>query len=292
VKAATHHFGVIGALPIQQQDQQQEMTTVEQSMRSRIRSIGASVRSNTLTPTKRATMTSERKVVVVTGASGGIGAQLSKTYRQIGYQVIASSRSMRKSDDPAILVIEGDITHPETAERILGTAAERFGRIDTLVNNAGVFIAKPFTEYSEKDFAMMIAVNLAGFFHLSQRAAAWMLRAGSGHIVNITATIAEQPVASLPAALAALTKGGLNAATRSLAIEYAGRHVRVNAVSAGAIKTPMHSPEAYDFLGALQPMGRMGETQEIIDAVMFLEKAAFVTGEILHVDGGWSAGRG
>jgi NAD(P)-dependent dehydrogenase (short-subunit alcohol dehydrogenase family) len=222
-------------------------------------------------------MTSEQKVVVITGASRGIGAQLSKAYRDIGYQVIASSRSMRKSDDPAILVIEGDITRPETAERILDTAAERFGRIDTLVNNAGVFI-KPFTDYSEKDFATMIAVNLAGFFHLSQKAAAWMLRTGSGHIVNITATIAEQPVASLPAALAALTKGGLNAATRSLAIEYAPRHVRVNAVSAGATKTPMHSPEAYEFLSALQPIGRMGEMQEITDAVMYLEKAVFVTG--------------
>ena len=231
-------------------------------------------------------MTSERKVVVITGASRGIGAQLSKAYRHIGYQVIASSRSMRKSDDPAILVIEGDITRPETAERVLGTVAERFGRIDALVNNAGVFIA------SEKDFATIIAVNLAGFFHLSQKTAAWMLRKGSGHIVNITTTIAEQPMASLPAALAALTKGGLNAITRSLAIEYASRHVRVNAVSPGAIKTPMHSPEAHDFLSGLQPMGRMGETQEIADAVMYLEKSAFVTGEILHVDGGWSAGRG
>ena len=236
-------------------------------------------------------MTPERKVVVITGASRGIGAQLSKAYRQIGYQVIANSRSMRESNDPSILAIEGDISLPETAERILGTAAERFGRIDTLVNNAGVFIPKPFTEYSEKDFAAMIAVNLAGFFHLSQKAAALMLRMGSGHIVTITTTIAEQPVASLPAALAALTKGGLNAITRSLAIEYASRHVRVNAVSPGAIKTPMHSPEAHDFLSGLQPMGRMGEMQEVTDAVMYLEKSAFVTGEILHVDGGASAGR-
>jgi NAD(P)-dependent dehydrogenase (short-subunit alcohol dehydrogenase family) len=175
---------------------------------------------------KRANMTPERKVVVITGASRGIGAQLSNAYRHIGYQVIASSRSMRKSDDPAILVIEGDITSPETAERILGIAAERFGRIDTLVNNAGIFIPKPFTEYSEKDFATVIAVNLAGFFYLSQKAAASMLRIGSGHIVNITTTIAEQPVASLPAAPVALTKGGLNAITRSLAIEFASRHVR------------------------------------------------------------------
>src|ERR1700722_13517245 len=183
-------------------------------------------------------MTPDRKVVVITGASRGMGAHLSNAYRHIGYQVIASSRSMRASDDPTILVIEGDITRHETAERILGIAAERFGRIDTLVNNAGVIIAKPFTEYSEKDFATMIAVNLARFFHLSQKAAAWMLRMGSGHIVNITTTIAEQPVASLPAALAVLTKGGLNAITRSLAIEYASRHVRVDAES------PLHSPSA------------------------------------------------
>jgi NAD(P)-dependent dehydrogenase (short-subunit alcohol dehydrogenase family) len=236
-------------------------------------------------------MTSERKVVVITGASRGIGAQLSKAYRDIGYQVVASSRSIRKSDDPAILAIDADITRPESAERILGTAAERFGRIDTLVNNAGVFIAKPFTEYSEKDFATMIAVNLAGFFYLSRKAAAWMLRTGSGHIVNITATIAEQPVASLPAALGTLTKGGLNAVSRSLAIEYASRGIRVNAVSPGAVKTPMNSPEAYEFLSGLQAIGRMGETQDVADAVMYLEKAAFVTGEILHVDGGWSAGR-
>src|SRR5215467_3016925 len=235
-------------------------------------------------------MTSEGKVAVITGASRGIGAQLVQAYRRIGYQVIANARSMRKSDDPAVVTIEGDIARPETAERIFGTAAERFGRVDTLVNNAGVFIAKPFTAYSDEDFAAMIAVNLTGFFHLSQKAAASMLQNGSGHIVNITATIAEQPVASLPAALSALTKGGLNAITRSLAIEYASRNVRVNAISPGATKTPMHAPEAYDFLSGLQPMGRMGEMQEIVDAVMYLEKASFVTGEILHVDGGWSAG--
>ena len=236
-------------------------------------------------------MTSQQKVVVITGASSGIGAQLSKAYQRIGYQVIATSRSMRNSDDPSILAIAADVTRPETAERIFGTAAERFGRVDTLVNNAGVFIAKPFTEYSEKDFATMIAVNLAGFFHLSQKAAAWMLQLGSGHIVNITATIAEQPVASLAAALGTLTKGGLNAVTRSLAIEYASRGIRVNAVSPGAVKTPMNPPQVHEFLSGLQPMGRMGETQEIADAVMYLEQAAFVTGEILHVDGGWSAGR-
>jgi NAD(P)-dependent dehydrogenase (short-subunit alcohol dehydrogenase family) len=240
-------------------------------------------------------MPSEQKVVIITGASRGIGASLMRGFREIGYCVVANSRSITNSEvasDPAIVVVDGDIAEPNTAERIVSAANERFGRIDTLVNNAGIFIPKPFVDYSEADFAAMTAVNLAGFFHISQRAASWMLRAGSGHIVNITATIAEQPMASLPAALATLTKGGLNAVTRSLAIEYASRGVRVNAVSAGAIRTPMHPPETHGFLAGLQPMGRMGETQEILDAVLYLEMAAFVTGEILHVDGGWSAGRG
>jgi NAD(P)-dependent dehydrogenase (short-subunit alcohol dehydrogenase family) len=237
-------------------------------------------------------MASERKVVIITGASRGIGAELLKTYREDGYRIVATARSIGKSDDPSILMVEGDIAHPETAERIFSLAIERFGRIDTLVNNAGMFIAKPFTEYSAAEFTKVVAVNLAGFFHVTQKAAARMLQAGSGHIVNVTATIAEQPVASLAAGLAALTKGGLNAITRSLAIEYASRNIRVNAVSPGAISTPMHAPETHGFLAGLQPMGRMGKTQEVVDAVMYLENASFVTGEILHVDGGWSAGRG
>jgi NAD(P)-dependent dehydrogenase (short-subunit alcohol dehydrogenase family) len=237
-------------------------------------------------------MASERKVVIITGASRGIGADLLKSYREKGYRIVATARSIGKSDDPSILMVEGDIAHPETAERIFSLAIDRFGRIDTLINNAGVFIAKPFTEYSATDFAKAVGVNLAGFFHVTQKAAARMLQAGSGHIVNITATIAEQPVASLAAGLAALTKGGLNAITRSLAIEYASRNIRVNAVSPGAVSTPMHMPEAHGFLAGLQPMNRMGKTQEVVDAVMYLENASFVTGQILHVDGGWSAGRG
>jgi NAD(P)-dependent dehydrogenase (short-subunit alcohol dehydrogenase family) len=239
-------------------------------------------------------MPSEQKVVLITGASRGIGLSLVKGFREIDYGVVANSRSISKSEvagDPAILVVDGDIASPDTAGRIIRAAIERFGRIDTLINNAGVFIPKPFVDYSETDFTATTAVNLAGFFHISQKAASWMLRAGSGHIVNITATIAEQPMASLPAALAALTKGGLNAVTRSLAIEYASRGIRVNAVSPGAVRTPMHSPQAHEFLAGLQPMGRMGEVQEILDAVLYLEKAAFVTGEILHIDGGASAGR-
>lgn len=239
-------------------------------------------------------MPTEQKIVVVTGASRGIGASLVKGFRGIGYGVVANSRSIGRNcfaGDPAIVPVDGDIAEPKTAERIVSAAIERFGRIDTLINNAGAFIPKPFTDYSGTDFATMIAVNLAGFFHLTQKVAPSMLQAGAGHIVTITATIAEQPVGSLPAALAAMTKGGLNAVTRSLAIEYAGRGIRVNAVSAGAIKTPMHPAQTHQFLAGLQPMGRMGEMQEVADAVLYLEKAAFVTGEILHVDGGWAAGR-
>jgi NAD(P)-dependent dehydrogenase (short-subunit alcohol dehydrogenase family) len=239
-------------------------------------------------------MALERKVAIITGASQGIGASVMEGFRQIGYGVVANSRTIGKADivhDAATLVVEGDIASPETADRIVSAAIERFGRIDTLVNNAGVFIAKPFLDYSEADFAAMVAVNLAGFFHMSQKVIPWMLRAGAGHVVNITATIAEQPMAALPTSLATLTKAGLNAATRALAIEYAGRGIRVNAVSPGVINTPMHPPQLHDFLGGLAPMGRIGEPRDISDAVLYLEKAAFVTGEVLHVDGGASAGR-
>jgi NAD(P)-dependent dehydrogenase (short-subunit alcohol dehydrogenase family) len=239
-------------------------------------------------------MVSEHKVAVITGASRGIGAGLVKGFRALGYGVVANSRTISKSDlsgDSSVVTVGGDIASPDIAEAIISAAIERFGRIDTLVNNAGIFVPKPFVDYSAADFAATVAVNLAGFFHISQRAASRMLRAGSGHIVNITATIAEQPMASLAAALPILTKGGVNAVTRALAIEYAGRGLRVNAVSPGAIRTPMHSPEMHDFLAGLQPVGRMGKTEDILDAVLYLERAPFVTGEILHVDGGASAGR-
>lgn len=238
-------------------------------------------------------MASEMKIAIITGASEGIGASLVEGFRGIGYGVVANARSFAEIDtirDPAVLAVEGDIAVASTAERIVSGAIERFGRIDTLVNNAGVFIPKPFTDYSDADFQKMTGVNLAGFFHMSQKAMAWMLRAGSGHVVNISATLAEQPVASIPAGLAALTKGGLIAVTRSLAIEYASRGIRVNAVSPGTIRTPMHAAESYKSLAGRQPMGRVGETQDVVDAVLYLERAAFVTGEIMHVDGGASAG--
>ena len=216
-------------------------------------------------------MSSERKVVIVTGASQGIGAGLVRAYRDRDYRVVANSRSISPGADPDVLAVAGDIGEPETAERIVSTALERFGRIDTLVNNAGVFLSKPFIEFTEDDFARNMAINVAGFFHITQRAAAAMLKQGSGHIVSITTTLVDQPMAGVPAALASLTKGALNAVTRSLAIEFAARGVRVNAVAPGIIKTPMHPVETHAAFAALHPVGRMGEIRDVVDAVLFLE---------------------
>lgn len=236
-------------------------------------------------------MSTERKVALITGASQGIGAGLVQGFRERGYRVVANSRSIKPSESADLLAVAGDITDPAVAKRVVDAAVERFGRVDTLVNNAGIFISKPFIEYTAEDFASVVSVNLAGFFHVSHDAAACMLSQKSGHIVNITTTIVDQPMAGVPAALASLTKGGLDAVTRGLAIEYADKGIRVNAVAPGIIKTPMHPKETHDFLAKLHPMQRMGEVQEIVDAVLYLDNAAFVTGEVLHVDGGQHAGR-
>jgi NAD(P)-dependent dehydrogenase (short-subunit alcohol dehydrogenase family) len=235
-------------------------------------------------------MGAEQKVVVITGASQGIGSDLVKAYRDRNYRVVANSRSIKPSSDPDILTVAGDVADPATARRIVSEAIERFGRIDSLVNNAGIFVAKPFVDYTEEDYVSVVAINLGSFFHLTKLVAAEMLKQGSGHIVQITTSLVDHPNSSVPSVLASLTKGGLNAATRSLAIEYAKKGIRVNAVSPGIIKTPMHAPETHEFLAALHPVGRMGETRDIVDAVLFLEGAPFVTGEILHIDGGQSAG--
>jgi NAD(P)-dependent dehydrogenase (short-subunit alcohol dehydrogenase family) len=235
-------------------------------------------------------MSAERKVVIVTGASQGIGAGLVKAFRDRDYRVVANSRSIKPSDDPDILAVAGDISKPETAKQIVGEAIRRFGRIDSLINNAGIFIGKRFPDYTEADFINMLSVNLAGFFYITQGAIAEMARQGSGHIVNITTTLADQANSKSPSALASLTKGGLNSVVKSLAIEYAPRNVRVNAVAPGVIKTPMHGAEKYDALAKAHPLGRMGEISDIVDAVLYLESAGFVTGEILHVDGGQNAG--
>ena len=233
----------------------------------------------------------DQRVAVITGGSHGIGAGLVAGYRQLGWAVVANARAFDSSDDPGVVTVEGDISQVDTADRVIAAAYARFGHVDTLVNNAGVFISKPFTEYTAADYALVTGVNLGGFFWLTQLAIADMLRRGRGHVVNISATVAERADSGSPSVLTALTKGGLAAATRSLAVEYASRGIRVNAVSPGIIQTPMHPADSYASLGdRTPPIGRVGQVSDIVDAVLFLEAAPYVTGEILHVDGGQSAG--
>ena len=231
------------------------------------------------------------KVAVITGASQGIGAGLVAGYRGRGWAVVASARTIGPSGDPDVLSVAGDIAEAATAGRIIDAALDRFGRIDTLVNNAGVFISKPFTDYTAADYATVAGVNLTGFFWLTQRAVAEMVTRHGGHVVNVSATLAEVADSGTPAVLTALTKGGVAAATRSLAVEYASRGIRVNAVSPGIIQTPVHPAESYGHLGdRLPPLGRVGQVSDVVDAVLFLESSPYITGEILHIDGGQSAG--
>lgn len=235
-------------------------------------------------------MSSQRKVAIVTGASQGIGAGLVKAFLDRDYRVVANSRSIQPSSNPDVLTVAGDISDRAVAARIVKEAVARFGRVDTLVNNAGIFMAKPFTAFTAEDYAQNMAVNLTGFFNITQLAIAEMEKQGSGHVVSITTTLAEYAIDGVPSVLASLTKGGLNSATKSLAIEYAKRGIRVNAVAPGVIKTPMHGPETHAALASLHPVGRMGEISDVVGGVLYLESAGFVTGEILHVDGGQSAG--
>jgi len=235
-------------------------------------------------------MSTERKVAIVTGASQGIGAGILQAMRDRNYRVVATSRSIKSTADTDIVTVQGDISAADTAERVLKTAVEKFGRVDTLVNNAGMFMAKPFTLYSPDDYAIYMSTNVTGFFYMTKRALEIMGKQGRGHVVTITTSLVDQPMTSVPAVLASLTKGALGAATKALAIEYAKTGIRVNAVSPGIIKTPMHPPEAHQALAALHPMGRMGDVSDVVDAVLYLDGAEFVTGETLHVDGGQAAG--
>ena len=233
----------------------------------------------------------DQKVAIITGGSQGIGAGLVAGYRQRGWAVVAVSRTIKPAGDPAVLSIDGDVSQPGTSDRIVGEALERFGRIDTLINNAGIFISKPFSDYTADDYAAMVGVNLTGFFWLTQRVIDEMLKRGHGHVVNITTTLVDYASSSAPAVLTALTKGGLAAATRSLAIEYASRGIRVNAVSPGIIQTPVHPADSYAGLGErLPPVGHVGQVSDIVDGILFLESSPFITGEILHIDGGQIAG--
>jgi NAD(P)-dependent dehydrogenase (short-subunit alcohol dehydrogenase family) len=232
----------------------------------------------------------EQKVAVITGASQGIGAALVKAYRDRNYRVVATARSVKPSNDADVLVVPGDIGERKTAERVIAEGLSRFGRVDTLINNAGIFIAKPFTQYTQADYAAVMGVNVNGFFHITQLAIAQMEKQGNGHVVQVSTSLVDHANSNVPSVLASLSKGGLNAATKALAIEYAKRGIRVNAVSLGVIKTPMHAVESYETLATLHPVGHMGEISDIVGAILYLETASFVTGEILHVDGGQSAG--
>jgi NAD(P)-dependent dehydrogenase (short-subunit alcohol dehydrogenase family) len=204
--------------------------------------------------------------------------------------VVATALTIEPSEDAGIVAVAGDIANPDTAQRVVDEAIGRFGRIDTLINNAGIYIGKPFTDYTLEDFNALIAVNLAGFFHITTRTIRHMLDHGHGHVVNVSTTLVEQADSGRPSALSVLTKGGLVAATRSLAIVYASRVLRVNAVSLGVIKTPLHDESSYASSAALHPLGHVGEVEDVVGGILYLESAPFVTGEILHIDGGQSAG--
>lgn len=235
-------------------------------------------------------MNTTQKVAVITGASRGIGAALVQAYRGLGYAVTATSRSIGESSDPGVLIVPGDAAKPGVGDRVIEATLARFGRIDTLINNAGIFTAKPFTDYTDDDYEAVTGVHLRAFFEFSRSAVAAMLSQEGGHVVNISTSLVDHANSQVPSALASLTKGGLNAVTRSLAIEYAARNIRVNTVALGVIRTPMHPEATHEDLATLQPLGRMGEIGDVVEAILYLEKAPFVTGEILHVDGGQSAG--
>jgi len=235
--------------------------------------------------------TQDRKVVIVTGASQGIGAGIVGAYRERDWAVVATSRTIQTTEDALVLAVAGDISDPATSDRIVGEALDTFGRIDTLINDAGVYLSKPFIDYTADDYAAVVGVNLTGFFRLTQLAITHMLTRGAGHVVNITTTLVDVADSTAPSALTALTKGGVAAATRSLAIEHASRGIRVNAVSPGIIQTPVHPPESYAGLGErLVPLGHVGQVGDVVNAILFLESSPFVTGEIVHVDGGQIAG--
>jgi len=240
-------------------------------------------------------MVDTRKTAIITGASQGIGAGLVQAFLKQGYNVVANSRQIIKANPFAasanLALVDGDIGRPSTAATIVDTAVSRFGGIDVLINNAGVFISKPFTEYTTEDFTTLVSTTLAGFLYLSQLAVKQMLRQKSGTIINVSTTLVDQPIAGVGAAVQIMLKGALNAVTRALAIEYAKEGIRVNTIAPGVINTPMHKPETHEFLKGFHPVGRIGEVKEVVDAALFLTDATFTSGEVLHVDGGAHAGK-
>jgi NAD(P)-dependent dehydrogenase (short-subunit alcohol dehydrogenase family) len=236
------------------------------------------------------------QTAIVSGASQGIGAGIVSAFLERGYQVVASSRSITRSGTFSavdnLALVDGDIGDPATAAKIVEAAVARFGTIDALVNNAGIFFSKPFLDYTVADFRSLVSTNLEGFLYVTQLAIKQMLRQKSGgSVISITTTMVEHPIAGIPAAVPMMTKGGLEAATRNLAMEYAKDGIRVNAVAPGVVDTPMHENDPKDVLKTLSPMGRIVSVKDIADAVVYLTEAATVTGEVLHVDGGSHAGK-
>ena len=236
---------------------------------------------------------SGKKTAIVTGASGGIGAGLVEEFLKRGYSVVATSLNASRSftASPSLIAVDGDIGKQETAAKVAEAAIKHFGTIDVLVNNAGIFYVKPFTEFTTEDFSALVSVNLFGFIYIAQLAVKQMLKQRSGNVVNITASLADQPIAGVNASVSMITKGGLNTVTRHLAIEYAKEGIRFNAVAPGTVDTPLHENDPKDHLRTLQPMGKIVEIKDVVDAVLYLVGADQVTGEIVHVDGGAHAGR-
>ena len=239
------------------------------------------------------------KTVIVTGASSGIGLGLAEAYLKKGFNVVGNARTkerLKKAADhlgaPSnFLPVAGDIGLKSTAENIIQEAVAKFGQVDILINNAGIFNAKPFADYSPEDLDNLINTNLKGFFYVSQLASTQMAKQGQGHIINITAAIAMQPNVNVPASIPILIKGGLNSVTKALALEFASKNIKVNAVAPGIIDTPLYTPDMHQFLNTMQPVGRMGRVKDVVDAVMYLTDAEFTTGVVLSVDGGMTAGK-
>jgi NAD(P)-dependent dehydrogenase (short-subunit alcohol dehydrogenase family) len=239
--------------------------------------------------------TSQQSVAIVTGASGGIGLGVTQALLQRGWRVVATSRTISNSKDlkpsPDLLLVDGDVSKKETAVKVVEAALKDFGRIDLLLNGAGIYIPKAFTDYTEEDYNQVMNTNVASFFFMTQQVIPQMKKQSSGHVVNISAVIAEQPSGAAPALLAVLSKSTMPAVSKALALEYAANNIRFNTVSPGVINTPMHAQGNHAALAKFHPLGRMGEVSDIVDAVLYLQNATFVTGENIRVDGGVHAGR-
>ena len=235
----------------------------------------------------------EKKTAIVTGASGGIGQGLVEAFLKEDYDVAATSLNVIQSltASPSLVLIDGDIGKQETAAKTVEAAIKHFGRIDVLVNNAGIFYTKPFTDFTTEDFNALVSTNLLGFLYITQLSVKRMLKQKSGSVVTISGSLADHPIAGVNASVSMITKGGLNTVTRSLAIEYAKEGIRFNAVAPGVVDTPLHKDDPKDFLKTLQPMGKIASVKDVVDAVLYLAQAGQVTGEVLHVDGGAHAGR-